>query len=63
MKKDVDWTRNKSMHKDPALYKEQQLVAAYVGAIIYNNYVVYYKQHLAAQQFPVLEDFDLQNLW
>ncbi|KAL8122222.1 hypothetical protein AgCh_018825 [Apium graveolens] len=59
---DVDWTPYKSLHKDPARYKEQQLVATYVGAIICNNYVVYHKPHLAAEQFPVLEDFDLQNL-
>ncbi|KAK1393557.1 hypothetical protein POM88_012613 [Heracleum sosnowskyi] len=59
---DVDWTPYKSLHKDPARYKEQQLVATYVGAIICNNYVAYHKPHLAAEQFPVLEDFDLQNL-
>ncbi|KAL8122221.1 hypothetical protein AgCh_018824 [Apium graveolens] len=59
---DVDWTSYKSLHKDPARYKEQQLVATYVGAIICNNYVAYHKPHLAAEQFPVLEDFDLQNL-
>lgn len=59
---DVDWTPYKSLHKDPARYREQQLVATYVGAIICNNYVAYHKPHLAAEQFPVLEDLDLQNL-
>ncbi|KAK1381699.1 hypothetical protein POM88_019435 [Heracleum sosnowskyi] len=59
----VNWTPyTRVNNEDRTRYQEQQRVGTYVGAIICNNYVAHHKPHLAAQQFPVLEDFDMQNL-